>query len=74
MKRYKGRYVAQVIIDLDIPVTYSVVPFEKAKHNIQKELTGRLKELICHKVCREDDGRVEVIQQYADLVEVDDDD
>jgi len=71
MKRYEGRYVAQVIIDFDIPVTDSMLPFEKVKHNIQKELTGQLRELICNEVRGENGMRVEVIQQYADLVEVD---
>ncbi len=64
MSRIKGRYVAQIIIDIDVKRTDDMASFEEIKKNfdgLTEEIKGELEQ--------GDFSKVEVIQQYADLVE-----
>lgn len=71
--RYKGRYVATVIIDIDVCVTDGMKPFEDIKKTVTEELTPELQRLVEYEITEGIDGmKVEVIQQYADLYEWED--
>lgn len=64
MSRIKGRYVAQIIIDIDVKRTEDMASFEEIKKNfdgLTEEIKGELEQ--------GDFSKVEVIQQYADLFE-----
>lgn len=67
--KYKGRYVGKVILDIELDTSKGALPFEQAKECIMKELTPALQNLIGDDLCG-DDGTCEVIQEYADLWEV----
>ena len=67
--KYKGRYVGKVILDIELDPSKGALPFEQAKECIMKELTSALQNLIGYDLCG-DDGTCEVIQEYADLWEV----
>lgn len=70
--RYKGRYVAQIVIDFDILEQKGIgmLPFEKIKKKaIDGELTDAIKDVVVGEVI-DDYGTVTVTQQYADMYEV----
>ena len=68
--KYKGRYVGKVILDIELdPSKGARPPFEQAKECIMKELTLALQNIIGYNLCG-DDATCEVIQEYADLWEV----
>ena len=67
--KYKGRYVGKVILDIELDTSKGALPFEQAKECIMKELTPALQNLIGDDLCG-DDRTCEVIQEYADLWEV----
>jgi hypothetical protein len=70
--RYKGRYVAQIVIDFDILEQKGIgmLPFEEIKKKtIDGELTDAIKDVVVGEVI-DDYGTVTVTQQYADMYEV----
>lgn len=70
--RYKGRYSAQVIIDIDIDVMEGMKPFDDIKKTLTEELTPELQRLIEYEITDGVNGmKVDVIQMYAELYEVD---
>ena len=66
--KYKGRYVAKVIMDIELTKREGMLPFEKAREQVVNGLTPALQKLIGDDLCG--DGTCEVIQEYADLWEV----
>lgn len=70
--RYKGRYVAQIVIDFDIleQKGAGMLPFEEIKKKATDgELTDAVRDVIAEEVI-DDFGTVTVTQQYADMYEV----
>lgn len=68
--RYKGRYVAQIVIDFDILKQKGMLPFEEIKKKtIDGELTDAIKDVVVGEII-DDCGTVTVTQQYADMYEV----
>ena len=70
--RYKGRYVAQIVIDFDIleQKGAGMLPFEEIKKKtIDGELTDAIKDVVTGEII-DDYGTVTVTQQYADLYKV----
>lgn len=71
MKRIKGKYVAQVVLEFDVPRESNTLPLEKIRHHI---CDGDMKNAITEALYDGlDDCTVTVDQQYADVYEVDDD-
>ena len=71
MSRIKGRYVAQVVLEFDVPRTSETFPLEKIRHLI---CDGDMKNAITMALDNAiDDCNVTVDQQFADVYEVDDD-
>ena len=69
--RYKGRYAAQVVIDIDFEPDDKSLPFESIKEGVSKELTPELDRLVKEYIAGEDEGcKVTVTQNYADLYKV----
>lgn len=69
--RYKGRYVAQIVIDFDIleQKGAGMLPFEEIKKKATDgELTDAIRDVIVGEVI-DDFGTVTVTQQYADMYE-----
>ena len=68
--RYKGRFVAQIVIDFDMEKEEVMLPFEEIKKKaIDGELTDAIKDVVVDEVI-DDYGTVTVTQQYADMYEV----
>lgn len=67
-EKYKGRYVAEIIMDIEFTKCEGMLPFEKAREQVVNGLTPALQKLIGDDLCG--DGTCEVIQEYADLWEV----
>lgn len=67
--KYKGRYVAKIFMDIELTKREGMLPFEKAREQVVNGLTPALQKLIGDDLCG-DDGTCEVIQEYADLWEV----
>ena len=68
--RYKGRYVAQIVIDFDMEKEEGMLPFEEIKkRTVDGELTDAIKDVVVGEVI-DDYGTVTVTQQYADMYEV----
>ena len=73
MMRYKGRYVAQIVIDFDIGKQEGMLPIDVIKKKaMDGELTDAIRGVVADEVI-DDFGTVAVTQQYADLYEVEDD-
>ena len=71
MKRIKGRYVAQVVLEFDVPRESNTLPLEEIKHNIcDGDMKIAIKEALSDEL---DYCTVTVDQQFADVYEVDDD-
>ena len=71
MSRIKARYVAQVVLEFDMPRTSDTFPLEKIRHHI---CDGNMKNAITRVLYDGmHDCAVTVEQQYADVYEVDDD-
>ncbi len=64
MSRIKGRYVAKIILDIDTERTEDMASFEEIKKNFDG-LTDTIK----NEFENGDFSKVEVIREYADLVE-----
>lgn len=72
MKRIKGKYIAQVVIDFDVPVTSGTFPLEKIRHLV---FDGDMKNAITRALNdRIGDCTVTVDQQYADVYEEEEND
>lgn len=70
--RYKGRYVAQIVIDIDIEKREGVLPFDDIKKKVTDgELTDAIRDVVVDEYI-DNCGTVTVTQQYADLYEVED--
>lgn len=66
MSRMKGRYVAQITIEIDEEYQEGhMLPFEEIKYNLANYLTPDLETLIFREI---DCTRVKVDQQYADII------
>ena len=66
MSRMKGRYVAQIIIEIDEEYQEGrMLPFEEIEHNFKNRLTPELEVLLLREI---DCTRVKVDQQYADII------
>lgn len=69
MKRIKGKYVGQVILDFDVPRDDDTYPLEKIRNSIcGGELTEAIKCALCDGIA---DVIVTVDQQFAAVYEVD---
>lgn len=74
MSRIKGRYVAQVIIDIDIDGNMEgAKPYEEIKEAFDEELTSALEKLIKDEFDFEDCATVTVNELYKDMYQVPDD-
>lgn len=65
MSRIKGRYVAQIILEVDEELTESMASFEEIKVEFDKITENIKREFEC-----DDFSKVEVIPQYSDIYEV----
>ncbi len=65
MSRIKGRYVAQIILEVDEERTEELAPFEEIKTEFDK-----ITENIKHEFEQNDFSKVEVIPMYSDIYEV----
>ena len=71
MSRIKGRYVAQVVIEFDVPRDDDTYPLEEVRNSIcGGELTEAIKRVLSGGIA---EVTTTVNQQYADVYEVDDD-
>ena len=71
MSRIKGRYVAQVVLEWDVPREHDMNSLEEIRHNIcDGDLTNAIKNSLSSDIAR---CSVTVDQMYADIYEVDDD-
>lgn len=71
MSRIKGRYVAQVVLEWDLPREKHTLPLEKIRHHI---CDGGMKNAITEVLHDgSDDCVITVDQLFADVYEVDDD-
>jgi len=74
MKRIKARYVAHVVIEVNIPRDKDTFPVEKIRDNIcGGGLTKKIKQVLSEGVANNDEFNLTVDQQFADVYEVDDD-
>ena len=73
--RIKGKYVAQVEIDIDFPYRKEMLPFEEIKEKtVGGWVTDGIKSAIENEVMDIGLAKVTVAQTYADLYEVKDED
>lgn len=71
MKRIKGKYVAQVVLEFDMPRTSETFPLEKIRHLVcDGDMTNAITRALNDGI---GDCTVTVDQQHADVYEVDDD-
>ena len=69
-KRYKGKYVAQIEIDIDIDAERPGIPsFDEIKESVSNKFTPGIKDILEEEVL-DNCGTVTVTQQYADTWEV----
>ena len=70
MKRIKGRYVAQINIELDADALIpGLLPFDEIKEN-WKNINEIIKETTCDEVGDDERTKVEVTETYNDIEEV----
>lgn len=75
MSRIKGRYVAQVIIELNVPRDKDTFPMEKIRDGIcGGGFTEQIKQVLSEGIANNDEFSLTVDQQYAEVYEVDDED
>lgn len=68
--RYKGRYVAQIVIEFDYEKEEGMLPFEEIKKKtVGGELADSIKDVVCGEIV-DNYGTVTVMKQYADMYEV----
>lgn len=67
MSKIKGKYVATVIIELEVDEGMKgLLPYEKIKENF-KSLTPILKKILDDELGDEELGTIDVIQQFSDM-------
>ena len=72
MSRIKGRYVAQVVLEFDVPRELNTSPIEKIRYSIcDGDMKNAITEVLSDGMM--DGFNITVVQQYADVYEVDDD-
>ena len=75
MSRIKGRYVAQVIMDIDMDSNSEMdsMPVETMRENLSH--TGAaIKDVIQDEILPDSMGTIEVVEQYRDIYKVEDED
>lgn len=74
MSRIKGRYVAQVVIEVNVPRDKDTFLVEKIRDGIcGGGLTGAIKQALSCGIANNDEFSLTVDQLFADVYEVDDD-
>lgn len=69
--RIKGRYVAQIVMDIDYPDTKEFRPFEEVRNDLTTGvLTGAIQGLLEDEIAFPSNMKLTVTQQYADLYRV----
>lgn len=69
--RIKGRYVAQIVIDIDYPDTKDVRPFEEVRNDLTTGvLTEAIQWLLEDEIALPSNTKLTATQQYADLYRV----
>ena len=69
MQRIKGKYVAQVVLEFDVPRTSETFPLEKIRHLVcDGDMTNAITRALNNGI---GDCTVTVDQMYADVYEVD---
>lgn len=72
--RIKGRYAAQVIIDIDVDAEKTNLQIDEIRKNIAEGLTPALQDELQSQLDSDLKGcAVELIQQYADVWEAEED-
>lgn len=73
MSRIKGRYVAQVVIEVNIPRDKDTFPVEKIRDGIcGGGFTEHIKQTLSEGIANNDEFSLTVDQLFADVYEVDD--
>ena len=73
MSRIKGRYVAQVVIEVNVPRDKDTFPVEKIREGIcGGGLTEHIKQVLSEGIANNDEFSLTVDQLFADVYEVDD--
>ncbi len=69
--RIKGKYVAQIVMDIDYPDTKEFRPFEEVRNDLTTGvLTGAIQGLLEDEIDFPSNMKLIVTQQYADLYQV----
>lgn len=69
--RIKGKYVAQIVMDIDYPDTKEFRPFEEVRNDLTTGvLTGAIQGLLEDEIGFPSNMKLIVTQQYADLYRV----
>lgn len=69
--RIKGKYVAQIVMDIDYPDTKEFRPFEEVRNDLTTGvLTGAIQGLLEDEIDFPSNIKLIVTQQYADLYRV----
>ncbi len=69
--RIKGKYVAQIVMDIDYPDTKEFRPFEEVRNDLTTGvLTGAIQGLLEDEIDFPSNMKLIVTQQYADLYRV----
>ena len=69
--RIKGRYVAQIVMDIDYPDTKEFRPFEEVRNDLTAGvLTGAIQGIIEDEIAFPSNTKLTVTQQYAGLYRV----
>ena len=69
--RIKGKYVAQIVMDIDYPDTKVFRPFEEVRNDLTTGvLTGAIQGLLEDEIDFPSNMKLIVTQQYADLYRV----
>lgn len=72
--RVKGRYVAQIIIDIDVDAEKTSLPINEIRKNVTEGLTPALQDELQSQLDSDLKGcTVELTQQYADVWEAEGD-
>lgn len=70
MSNIKLRYVAQVVIDAQYPRLGSTMSIEEIRERIMDETAENIKKLLVDRICPSWMGAVQVIEQYINVYEV----
>lgn len=71
MSRIKGRYVAQVVLEFDVPKDEDMFSLGKIREGIcGGGLTGAIKQVLSEGIANNDEFSIAVDQLFADVYEV----